>query len=197
MPENDTQRGLSRRELLKRAGIGGAALLGWSLLGASARDEASATLPSDVYATGGHGQMTVGEDVLSGVYGPRTGPPRGDSLDAATIPPAADGTPAGTVREYELRAEERLIEVAHDVFIEAWTYNGVVPAPIIRATNGDVIVPRWMVGSRSPPGGEMVYEIEAGPAGLASVSLSHPSARRACSPWSLRDDDRRPSRWTP
>lgn len=183
--------GFSRRDLLKKAGLGGAALLGGSLIGASVREEAQASTGSDLYATeGGHGgQTAVGEDVLATIYGHGAGPPRGidpASLDAHTFPPSPDGRPAGTVRELEFWVEERLIEVAHEVLIEAWTYNGTVPAPIIRATQGDVLRIRFenrtghahslhfhgahrpeMDGWEPiPPGGETVYEIEAGPAGV-------------------------------
>jgi len=179
--------GVSRRELLKKAGLGGAALLGGSLIGAAARDSASSTPSEDVYES--NHEMTVGEDVLDSVYGHGFGPPRGleaSALDLATLPPAPDGLPAGTVRELELHVEERLIEVGHDVFVEAWTYNGIVPAPIIRATQGDLLRihlenhtghphsvhfhgahrPEMDGWEPIPPGGEFTYEIEAGPAGL-------------------------------
>ncbi len=181
--------GLSRRDLLKKAGLGGAALLGGSLLGASVSDEAHASTEGDVYREVHGGQMTVGEDVLSTIYGHGAGPPRGidpAALDSVTFPPPPDDRPAGTVRELEVRVEERLIEVAHEVHVEAWTYNGTVPASIIRATEGDLLRIRFenrtghahslhfhgahrpeMDGWEPiPPGGETVYEIEAGPAGV-------------------------------
>ena len=41
------------------------------------------------------------------------------------------------MREYELRAIDREIEIAPGVFFPAWTYNGTVPGPVIRATEGD------------------------------------------------------------
>jgi FtsP/CotA-like multicopper oxidase with cupredoxin domain len=44
-----------------------------------------------------------------------------------------------TVREYELVAIDKEIEVAPGVFFPAWTYNGRVPGPTIRATEGDRI----------------------------------------------------------
>jgi FtsP/CotA-like multicopper oxidase with cupredoxin domain len=162
--------------------------LGGSLIGAAARDQAGASTGEDVYA--GHGvDMTVGEDVMSSIYGHGFGPPRGleaSALEAATFPPARDGKPAGTVREIEIAAEERLIEVGHEVFVEAWTYNESVPAPIMRATEGDALRIHFVNrtghphsihfhGSHRPEmdgwepvpaGGETVYEIEAGPAGL-------------------------------
>jgi nitrite reductase (NO-forming) len=179
--------GISRRDLLKKAGLGGAVLLGGSVLGAAVRDAAAAAPDPDGYS-GGHGP-TVGEDVLSSIYGVGSGPPRGldeSALDAHTFPPSPDGRPAGEVRQVEIRAEEKLIEVGHDVHIEAWSYNGTVPGPIIRATEGDLLRIRFenktghahsihFHGSHRPemdgwepvpPGGEAIYEIEAGPAGL-------------------------------
>jgi FtsP/CotA-like multicopper oxidase with cupredoxin domain len=41
------------------------------------------------------------------------------------------------VREYELEVVNKEIEVAPGVFFPAWTYNGRVPGPTIRATEGD------------------------------------------------------------
>lgn len=43
------------------------------------------------------------------------------------------------IREYWFYAEDREIEIAPGVFFPAWTYNGQVPAPTIRATEGDLI----------------------------------------------------------
>ena len=111
--------GLSRRDLLKKAGLGGAVLLGGSLIGAASRDRADA---AEYQEQGEHPTHTaVGEDVLDAVYG-HSGVPRGissDGLDAVTFPPSPDGKPPGTVREVEIAVEERLIEVADGVHIEA------------------------------------------------------------------------------
>lgn len=188
MGDSGSDGGVSRRDLLKRAGLGGAALLGGSLLGAASRDQARAE------ADGGGGQaqaeyMAVGDDVMSTVYGSAVGPPRGidpAALDPHTFPAPPDGRPAGSVRELELRVQDKLIEVGHEVFFEAWTYNGTVPAPIIRATEGDMLRihfenrtghahslhfhgahrPEMDGWEPIPAGGETVYEIVAGPAGV-------------------------------
>ena len=48
----------------------------------------------------------------------------------------ADGS---LLREYWFYTEDREIEVAPGIFFPAWTYNGQVPAPTIRATEGDLI----------------------------------------------------------
>ena len=42
-------------------------------------------------------------------------------------------------REYEFYAVDREIEIAPGLFFPAWTYNGQVPGPTIRATEGDRI----------------------------------------------------------
>jgi len=41
------------------------------------------------------------------------------------------------LREYEFYAVDREIEIAPGLFYPAWTYNGEVPGPTIRATEGD------------------------------------------------------------
>src|SRR5436309_9425619 len=46
----------------------------------------------------------------------------------------ADGS---LLREYELVAVDREIEIAPGIFFPAWTYNGQVPGPTLRATEGD------------------------------------------------------------
>lgn len=92
-----------------------------------------------------------------------------------------------TLREYTLVAQETEIEVARGVTYPAWTYNGTVPGPTIRATEGDRlkvyfhnetrhphsihlhgIHPANMDGvlEQVPPGGSYVYDFEAEPFGL-------------------------------
>lgn len=48
----------------------------------------------------------------------------------------ADGK---TLREYWIFGEDKEIEIAPGIFFPAWTYNGQVPGPTIRATEGDII----------------------------------------------------------
>ena len=100
--------------------------------------------------------------------------------------PQSDGT---TLREYELFAVDRDIEIAPGVFFPAWTYNGQVPGPTIRATAGDHLRitfvnqgshphtlhfhgwhPPGMDGSlpahQVMPGESYLYEFDAEPFGL-------------------------------
>src|SRR5262245_12674160 len=44
-----------------------------------------------------------------------------------------------TLREYQLIAVDKEIEIAPGIFFPAWTYNGRVPGPTIRCTEGDRI----------------------------------------------------------
>jgi FtsP/CotA-like multicopper oxidase with cupredoxin domain len=55
-------------------------------------------------------------------------------FDGGTV--SRDGS-GRTVREYELLAFPKDIEIAPGVFFPAWTYNGRVPGPTIRAVEGD------------------------------------------------------------
>jgi len=63
---------------------------------------------------------------------------RGD-LAALLYPPKSLRHKPGRVREYTLAAIDRQIEVAKGVFFSAWTYNGTVPGPVIRATEDDLL----------------------------------------------------------
>jgi manganese oxidase len=92
-----------------------------------------------------------------------------------------------TVREFELTAEETEIEVAPGIVYPAWAYNGQVPGPTLRATEGERLRIRFKNNSPHPhtihfhgfhpanmdgvfelvgKGQEFVYEFDAEPAGL-------------------------------
>jgi len=93
----------------------------------------------------------------------------------------------GTVREYEITAEEVEIEVAPGVVYPAWAYNGQVPGPTLRATEGDRLRVVFKNNSEHPhtihfhgfhpanmdgvfelvsPGREFTYEFDAEPFGM-------------------------------
>lgn len=101
-------------------------------------------------------------------------------------------TPLGNgrlLREYWLVAVHREIEIAPGVRFPAWTYNGQVPGPTIRAREGDLLRIHFTNGGDQPhtihfhgfhpasmdgalpehfvsPGDSFLYEFEAQPAGL-------------------------------
>ena len=96
-----------------------------------------------------------------------------------------------TVREWEIVAEDKEIEVAPGVKFAAWTYNGRIPGPTLRAREGERLRVRFVNASRHPhtmhfhgihaarfdgvpqtgpgdiePGEDFTYEFDAEPAGL-------------------------------
>ncbi|MFQ5440161.1 MAG: multicopper oxidase domain-containing protein [Nitrosopumilaceae archaeon] len=94
-----------------------------------------------------------------------------------------------TLREFTIIAnDDKVMEIAPGVFYNVWTFNGTVPGPTIRATEGDVVRVNFInngnkehtmhfhgehpaemdgvfeiVGSG---GGQFTYEFEAGPVGV-------------------------------
>jgi manganese oxidase len=85
----------------------------------------------------GHDHPLAGHAAMIGAEAPAPGGPH--DQDALLIPPPALPYKAGRVREYDVVAVDRRIEVAQGVFFDAWTYNGTVPGPIIRATEDDLL----------------------------------------------------------
>lgn len=93
------------------------------------------------------------------------------------------------LREYTFIAVDKEIEIAPGIFFPAWTYNGQVPGPTIRATEGDRIRIRFLNQGSHPhtihfhgwhhpdmdgafpdqfvqPGEEFLYEFDAEPTGV-------------------------------
>lgn len=201
-PVDGARRGLSRREILRRAGLAGAFTVGGAVLGhefgpyrqptAAAADGHAADTPPGYGVAAADDAPTTPVDATAGAqpgsYGHGAAAPaalRSEELDARTRPPAFDGR-SGVTRSYDLSVTERRLEVADDTVVEAWTYAGSVPGPIIRATEGDRLRIR-MANHTShahnvhlhgrhdpamdgwepiPPGGEFTYEVVAEPFGL-------------------------------
>ena len=82
-----------------------------------------------------HGHAAMGHAAMIGGDAPAVGGPH--DLHPLLYPPEVLPHEPGRVREYTLRALDREIEIAPGVFFPAWTYNGRVPGPTIRATEGD------------------------------------------------------------
>lgn len=70
-----------------------------------------------------------------------------EDFDAGIVSRDREGR---TVREYEIAAYPKDIEVAPGVVYPAWTYDGRVPGPTIRATAGDRVRIRFGNGSAHP-----------------------------------------------
>jgi FtsP/CotA-like multicopper oxidase with cupredoxin domain len=136
---------MTRRDWLRLGTAGVAGLSGASILAAARRGGAASALAelglqeSDA----GHsaGQPTE-SDLRMGVFGDH---PPGDGFDPTAFLTDFDyGTvsrdAAGrTVRDYEIVAVDTEIEVAPGVWFAAWAYNGQVPGPTLRCTEGDLL----------------------------------------------------------
>jgi FtsP/CotA-like multicopper oxidase with cupredoxin domain len=170
--------GLSRRAFVQRGMFTAAAVAGGALIQRRDPAEAAGDAPHDEHMR----QSTVGE----------VGP------DAIGIDPMAFLTtfdygkvsrlPDGrTLREWDILAFDREIEVAPGVFFMAWTYNGQVPGPTLRCTEGDLLRVNFRNGGTHPhtihfhgfhpprmdgftpevaPGETFTYEFTARPFGL-------------------------------
>jgi FtsP/CotA-like multicopper oxidase with cupredoxin domain len=100
-------------------------------------------------ATHVHGHKpALGHAAMIGGQAPAPGGPH--ALDALTYPTPALPHQPGRVREYTLTAIDKDIEVAEGVTFAAWTYNGTVPGPIIRATEDDLLRVKFVNAGSHP-----------------------------------------------
>jgi manganese oxidase len=176
----------SRRTWLQSIGVTSLVGAAVSRLGGQARQP----LPSahDNHSMGVVGR--VGSDQLSASKYLR-------AWNFSDVPPAERSKfyretkrPDGTLlREYDIYAVDREIEIAPGMFFPAWTYNGQVPGPTIRATEGDRVKITFRNAGTHPhtmhfhgwhppemdgalhgqevhPGQTFVYEFDADPFGL-------------------------------
>jgi FtsP/CotA-like multicopper oxidase with cupredoxin domain len=181
---------LSRRSLL-HAGLSG--LAGSVALAAAARQGDSPLHSRDSLDHAIHAMGTVGR-VSTELFDPTRFLRSWNFMD---LPPAERAKyyretprPDGTLlREYNLFAVDREIEIAPNLFFPAWTYNGQVPGPTLRATEGDRVKVTFLNQGAHPhsihfhgwhppemdgslpsqqvlPGEQFVYEFDAEPFGL-------------------------------
>ncbi len=180
---------LSRRDLLRAGAVGvvGLAAAGSTLgLASQAHGDASPGVgprPSDRP----HGMHGSHDDMMA------VGDVRPDGFSPSAFLTRFEGgrvsrLPSGQVlREYRCFVTEKEIEVAPGVFFPAWTYNGEVPGPTLRCTEGDRLRVSFVNGGSHPhtihfhgvhpagmdgafeivqPGGTFTYEFDAEPFGL-------------------------------
>jgi FtsP/CotA-like multicopper oxidase with cupredoxin domain len=187
--------------LLRRSLLGGGvvatvgALLGWRAASRAAPAGPPLPAPSEVPAQAylcladpgappnQHAMSTIGE-----VDHARNGFDPHEVLtdwDTGVVSTAPDGR---RVREFQVSAVDREIEIAPGVFFPAWCYNGRIPGPTLRATEGERIRVHFANAGNMPhtmhfhgihsarmdgvpgagevlPGQDFVYEFEARPFG--------------------------------
>ncbi len=189
---------ITRRDFLKIGALGGLSVGGLGglakLLGGQATQEMGT-----MGATNGHmAQMDMGGDqpagysmVMPGFNADVNHEANGfnptdllTDFDGGKVSTLPDGR---TLREYKIVAGERNIEIAPGMNYSAWTYNGRIPGPTIRAREGDLIRIEFVNGAshehsmhfhgihpgnmdgvyeQVQPGGTFIYEFDAIPFGL-------------------------------
>ncbi len=180
--------GFSRRDFMK---VGGLALAGAAGATALAQTRTNNTKDHATHTNMTHGaQSTPG--TMSEVNHEKNGFNPTDILtdfDYGKTSTLANGQ---TLREFEVVAINKDIEVVPNLMFSAWTYNGRIPGPTLRCTEGDRIRIRFTNGTNHPhtmhfhgfhpgemdgvpgtgPGGDVqpaqsfIYEFDAEPFGL-------------------------------
>jgi FtsP/CotA-like multicopper oxidase with cupredoxin domain len=164
---------------------GAAPLVAAGPLATLALAEGESDAAAELSSHHGHQHHALGHAAMVGAQAPAAGGPH--DLDALLYPPEPLPPQPGRVRSYTLVATDREIEIAPGVVFPAWTYNGTVPGPVIRATEDDLLRVRFVNGGSHPhtihfhgihparmdgvfeivePGSELTYEFPARPAGL-------------------------------
>jgi FtsP/CotA-like multicopper oxidase with cupredoxin domain len=178
---------ITRRDLLRASAAGAVGIATVGGAGMLARPTpAAATVQGDPHVVHGgrehiHAMGTGGGDVDTSLFDPTGFLEHFDRGEVSTLP---DGR---TLRTYRITALDRAIEVAPGVHFEAWTYNGTVPGPTLRCTEGDRLRVEFSNGGSHPhtihfhgihpadmdgvfeivdPGQSFTYEFDAKPAGV-------------------------------
>ncbi|QGQ94706.1 copper oxidase [Paenibacillus psychroresistens] len=180
---------MSRRSIIKMAGAGTLAVLGSALLnpGSMFQKKAHAMSKHEVHSS-------LSKDMHEGMkHGYDPGTELTDGLKAAekaltTFDYGKVSTTAGglTLREYEITVYEKEVEISKGIKFPGWTFNGTIPGPTMRCTEGDIVKVKMINATTHPhsihihgihptnmdglesvmPGESFTYEFEAKPACL-------------------------------
>jgi FtsP/CotA-like multicopper oxidase with cupredoxin domain len=180
-PQDSDRRRVSRRDFLKAGVLGTGALAGVAAIQSASAP--AAPLPSHLAHedhTGHDGTGTVG-DVDITRFDPSA---FATKFDPGRLSRSPDGR---KIREWDVVAIEKEIEVAPGIWYPAWTYNGQVPGPTFRCEEGEILKVNFTNGTTHPhtihfhgihvpamdgivpqvgPGESFTYEFEARPFGL-------------------------------
>ena len=187
------EKNVTRRGLLKIGAIGAGSILSLPILNRLAPAEAqaqsqapmqhapAATTKENRFSHSAHDQGGTVGDVDTSRFDPSKFLTDFDYGRVSTLPNGQ------TLREWNIDAGDVEIEVAPGVFFPAWTYNGQIPGPTFRCTQGDKLRFIFQNGSAHPhtihfhgihppsmdgvepvvpPGGQFIYEFDAKPFGL-------------------------------
>ncbi len=137
---------VSRRDLLRAGGAGAAAVVSGGLLGRVVRaEDRLATTQAPPGHGGPHGEMgTIGAvDHARNGFDPSKVLYEWDLGEVST-------RRGQTVREYTVTAIDKEVEIAPGLFFPAWTYDGRIPGPTLRATEGDRLRIEFKNGGSHP-----------------------------------------------
>ena len=191
---------LNRRAILKAGALGTGLLMAGSVSAqqntgheapGGTHSDQSHTAPAQtdqlqVHESHGHHSLTVGMvDPASNGFDPLQVLVDFDLGRVSTLPNGQ------TLREYTIYAEDKEIEIAPGIVYPAWTFNGRIPGPTLRCTEGDRLRIEFINGSVHPhslhfhgihpiemdgvpgepsgdipAGGRFVYEFDADPFGF-------------------------------
>jgi FtsP/CotA-like multicopper oxidase with cupredoxin domain len=174
--------GLSRRDLIKVGAVGavGLATAGGALAfqRSATAQQASAISPGGlehIHAMGAGGEVDLG------IFDPDRYLTHFDWGKQSTLPTGQ------VLREYQMVAADKKIEVAPGIYFDAWTFNGQVPGPTLRCNEGDRLRIEFTNAGTHPhtihfhgihaanmdgvfeivdPGKTFTYEFDASPAGV-------------------------------
>ncbi|MGH6922315.1 MAG: multicopper oxidase domain-containing protein [Propylenella sp.] len=133
---------ISRRRLLGSIATAGAAS---ALVPASARAQsAEPPRPALAHTHGGVNNVVGKVDYARNGFDPHAILTDWDTGVVSALPSGQ------RLREYEITAVDLEIEIAPGVFFPAWVYNGRVPGPTIRATEGDFVRIRFTNAGSHP-----------------------------------------------
>ncbi|OME79023.1 copper oxidase [Paenibacillus sp. FSL A5-0031] len=185
----DPNRQFSRRNILKVGAAGVLGVIGGSFLNTSAlfgrsahamgKEEMHHTLKDQMKQGMAHG-YDPGTDSTPGL---EAAVKALTAFDYGVVSTSPDGR---TIREYDIQAWDAEVEIAKGIKFPGWTFNGTIPGPTLRCTEGDIVRVKFGNGSAHPhsihfhgihpthmdglepisTGSEFVYEFEAKPAGL-------------------------------
>lgn len=182
---------ITRRQLLKAGSLGAAGLATQAALGRLPASAQGAHHKGSI-AHDHFGSLAVG-DVDTSLFDPMR---YLREFDRGKTSAMIGGR---TLREFEITAVDRTIEVAPGVEFAAWTYNSKVPGPTLRATEGDLVRVRFTNAGSHPhtihfhgfhsagmdgvfeqvqKGETFVYEFTAEPFGLHHYHCHTPPLKR-------------------
>ena len=136
---------LARRDFLRLGLRSTAGVAGMTLLGQAAGGQAAQPPPpNNHHGTHGNNLLVGAVNHAQNGFDPMQLLVDWDYGSVSTLP---DGR---TRRDYEIVAVDKEIEIAPGLFFPAWTYNGRVPGPTLRCTEGDQLMIRFINAGSHP-----------------------------------------------